>query len=191
MGQHYYFNKKTEATIWEAPSFYVPLPSSGQNQLSKPVEDQPPPQISKLFEVGVLTDIALPPEKRKRDTVADVSYRPPISGSAADASVMTTRTLSMPIIVASLTSTSESMWTRTDIQVNQYLASVYVAGSVVDTHGQVQKFKDTTNPIQGRHLYNLVFENKYVSTLEVGLAMGASACWIAQAHANNGLHTFR
>jgi len=37
-----------------------------------------------------------------------------------------------------------------------------------------------TNPLQGRNLYNLVRDNKFTRTLEVGFAMGASATWIGK-----------
>ena len=65
------------------------------------------------------------------------------------------------------------MWTRQDIMVNSYLARVYKEGSIDDAKGVKQKFKDITNPIQGRHLYNLITDNKFTRTLEVGLAMGS------------------
>ena len=56
--------------------------------------------------------------------------------------------------------------------VNSYLAATYKQGTILDAKGVQQKFKDITNPIQGRHLYNLVVDNKFTRTLEVGLAMG-------------------
>lgn len=87
-----------------------------------------------------------------------------------------------PVIIASLPHSTESMWTRKDIQVNDTLSRIYAEGSVTDASGHVHKFKDTTNPVQGRHLYNLVKENRYTRTMEIGLAMGASAAWICQAH---------
>ncbi|CAM9629890.1 unnamed protein product, partial [Ectocarpus fasciculatus] len=75
--------------------------------------------------------------------------------------------------------------------VNPYLAATYKQGAILDAKGVQQKFKDITNPIQGRHLYNLVVDNKFTRTLEVGLAMGTFAVWITQAHkdvARGGAH---
>lgn len=119
------------------------------------------------------------------------SYKPPISGSASDIKLLIHQTtldsLPYPHIIPSLPESNENMWIRQDIQVNDYLAEVYTKEYIVDLKGVNQKFKDVANPLQGRHLYNLVKENKYTFTLEIGLAMGASAVWIAQAHEDNGL----
>ncbi len=94
----------------------------------------------------------------------------------------TRRLQKMPIIIKSYPESSDDMWTRSDLQVNPYLASVYKTGQIENKSGQLIKFKDITNPEEGRHLYNLVYENKWNRTLEVGFAMGASAAWICQAH---------
>ena len=101
---------------------------------------------------------------------------------------LTSESLTYPKIIPSLPKSEFSMWDRADIQVNDYLASVYKAGVIEDSKKVVQKFKDITNPVQGRHIYNLIKENKFTRTLEVGLAMGASAVWICQAHKDNGLN---
>lgn len=116
----------------------------------------------------------------------DESYLPPPSGSSVD-SLSTNVVLPYPKITPQLPLSEQSMWEREDIQVNNYLASVYKSGFIEDSHGVSQKFKDTTNPLQGRHLYNLVMDNKFTRTAEIGLAMGASAAWICQAHATNNL----
>jgi predicted O-methyltransferase YrrM len=92
-----------------------------------------------------------------------------------------------PIIIPNLPSSSQDMWTRQDIQVNDVLADVYKKG-VLEKDGTTHKFKDTTNPIQGRHIYNLIKENKFTHTLEVGMAMGASTVWICQAHKDVGMN---
>jgi hypothetical protein len=91
-----------------------------------------------------------------------------------------------PIIIKTIKHSDEDMWHRKDIAVNNYLASVYENNFIFDETGKSQKLKDMTNPLEGRHLYNLVKENKFTHTLEVGLAMGASAAWICQALADNG-----
>ena len=41
--------------------------------------------------------------------------------------------------------------------------------------------------IEGRTLYNLVKDNKFTRTLEIGFAMGTSAVWICQAFKDGGL----
>lgn len=93
----------------------------------------------------------------------------------------------MPKIVSDIPKSNESMWDRKDIQVNEYLAAVYKTGFIKNNEGVFERFKDTTNPLEGRHLYNLVRDNKYLYTMEIGFAMGASAAWICQAHKDNGL----
>jgi predicted O-methyltransferase YrrM len=44
--------------------------------------------------------------------------------------------------------------------------------------------KDITDCIEGFNLYNIIIENKFLYTLEIGFAMGLSAIWITQAHKN-------
>lgn len=78
-----------------------------------------------------------------------------------------------------------SKWDRPDISVNKILHAAYKSGVVRDAEGSVHQMRDVTSPEEGRHLYDLVHDNKYSHTLEIGLAMGASAVWIAQAHADN------
>jgi hypothetical protein len=46
-----------------------------------------------------------------------------------------------PVIIEVLPPSSESMWLRQDIQVNQYLADTYVSGEIKDTNGEIKKFK--------------------------------------------------
>ncbi len=94
--------------------------------------------------------------------------------------------LDKPVITAKLPVSTESVWLRQDIQVNKYLSQVYVSGEIMNENGVFQKFRDVTNPIEGRHIYNLIYQNKYKHTLEIGLAMGASAVWICQAHKDLG-----
>lgn len=167
--RYYYFNSSTGECRWdieETPNNVSSL-SIGTNDTLKAEE--------------VLREERIP----KRVKVETSSYQPPVSGSAADLKLIISRALPYPKIIPALPHTSETMWERQDIQVNDYLASVYRDGFIVDNDGVNQKFKDTTNPIQGKHLYNLVAENKWTNTLEVGLAMGASAVWICQAHKDN------
>jgi len=118
--------------------------------------------------------------KRKRTDVQDIA--PPVSGSAVDSS--RTRTLEFPTVRESWPASSESKWHRKDLQVNEHLAAVYARGMIQDTDGTERKFQDCVDPFEGRHLYDLIFANRFTRTLEVGLAMGASAVWMCQAHAD-------
>lgn len=164
----YYFNALTNESRWEDPR----LPSS-KNSTNEPPQKRLRPEIhdSGTLPIGVVTD----------------SYQPPVSGSARDALVSQQRTLDPPKFIPELPPTKENMWSRQDIQVNPFLAKVYLDGFIVDRHGNKQKFKDVTNPIQGRHIYNIIKENKFTRTMEIGFAMGASAVWICQAHNELGL----
>jgi predicted O-methyltransferase YrrM len=107
---------------------------------------------------------------------------PPVSGSAQDEARIKERNLKAPIIEERVAESKLDMWQRKDIQVNPVLAEAYRVGFFIDDTGEKQKMKDTTNPIQGRNLYNLIKDNKFSRTLEVGFAMGASAVWMMQAH---------
>lgn len=133
--------------------------------------------------VNPLLESEQPPSKRARSVAhgasdggaADVvssSYQPPASGSAQDAAVLKSQNLPPPRIIPDLPPSNLSMWERGDIMVNPYLATTYKEGFIIDSRGVKQKFKDITNPIQGRHLYNLITGNHFTRTLEVGLAMG-------------------
>ena len=143
------------------------------------------------------------PNKRKRPNEEEVKdqkertvisrkdarheHAAPVSGSAADRPGSSSgETLPWPKWRETVPPSDESMWTRKDIQVNDYLHSVYKAGEIINLSNESKKFKDVTNPVQGRNLYNLIFDNKFYRTLEVGLAMGASAVWMCQAHKNVG-----
>ena len=167
--RNYYYNARTRVSVWDDP------------------RDKSSSESSSLIKTST-NDSDVPAVKRAR--VDDENYVPPVSGSAADAVILKSQNLPAPLITADLGPCpgGEDMWSRTDIQVNQYLAETYKSGNIVDSNGELKKFKDITNPIQGRHIYNLIFQNKYQHTLEVGLAMGASAVWICQAHKNLGLN---
>lgn len=97
--------------------------------------------------------------------------------------------LQPPVFVAEHPQSAvKDMYHRRDLQVNSHLAKAYEDGYVTDSKGAQHKFKDITNPLQGKHLYNIVNDNKFTRTLEVGFAMGASASWITTAHKNLGLN---
>jgi hypothetical protein len=103
-------------------------------------------------------------EKRQSDD----TIQEPESGSFGDTSQLSSKNLPYPRIIIDIPLpeiTKDTMWSRSDIQVNTHLASVYNTGVIQDAFGKETKFKDTTNPIQGRHLYNCVIENGYTHTL--------------------------
>ena len=149
----YWFNSATGESTWVRPADAA---ASSQPDLSLPPPKRPRLENESAVAVDVVTS----------------SYQPPVSGSAEDAALMKARDLPPPRIIPDLPHSALSMWERDDIMVNDYLAATYKAGSIVDAKGVKQKFKDITNPIQGRHLYNLITENRFTRTLEVGLAMG-------------------
>jgi predicted O-methyltransferase YrrM len=100
-----------------------------------------------------------------------------------------TKEIGTVIIVSKISDDPEGLgkYKRKDIQVNDYLAEVYSSGYIKNNKDIQVKFVDVTNPLEGRHLYNLVRDNKFTHTLEIGLAMGASAAWICEAHKQNGI----
>ena len=189
----YYFNVQTGESSWECP--IKPGSSSGNiharvdpevKKMAAANENGQASSSSTVLQGSSERNATGPASKRARSD--DDSYAPPISGSAADAIVQKPENLPTPVITADLPPSAESMWVRQDIQVNKYLADTYVSGEIKDANGELKKFKDITNPIQGRHIYNLIYQNRFQRTLEVGLAMGASAVWICQAHKDLGLH---
>ncbi len=46
--------------------------------------------------------------------------------------------------------------------------------------GKVKSLASAVNPIEGKHLYDIVRMNGYTRTMEVGMANGMSAMYIAQ-----------
>ena len=161
-----------------------------QSHLPVPKDDEGESSLEGQFkrrkiDESVSVSTALPPSLSDSNVIK-TSYLPPSSGSAADVALLPSANLQRPIIISHLPPSNIGMYLRTDIQVNEVLKIAYVNGYVTDQEGKNQKFKDTTNPLQGRHLYNLIKENKYTRTLEVGMAMGASAVWMTQAHKDVG-----
>jgi predicted O-methyltransferase YrrM len=169
--RYYYYDADTNQSKWDRPDGYV--------------SEEEPPATKRRREENPDVDNGARTEWSREGALSE--YKPPESGAAADLVKMKGRNLPYPKIVSTLPPSSSSMWERTDIQVNPHLTSVYATGTITDHHGKPHKFKDCTNPIQGRHLYNLVKENKYHRTLEVGLAMAASAVWITQAQKENNI----
>ncbi len=77
-----------------------------------------------------------------------------------------------------------------------YLCEVYKTGEFIDVHvpsilkddgdednvkEEKVKLIDSTSPIEGRYLYNIMTNNNFFSAVEVGMAMGVSGAWICQA----------
>lgn len=75
-----------------------------------------------------------------------------------------------------------SKWTRADLIVNDTLRDIYRNEQVMDASGQTHKFEDGVDPLEGKHLYNIVLDNpRFTRTCEVGCAMGTSALYLCQA----------
>ena len=79
------------------------------------------------------------------------------------------------------------LWTEPALQVNEYMKGIYQSGKMTDRDGKEIKLASAVNPLEGKHIYNMVKENKFCNTLEVGLANGASCIFICQAHVDNGI----
>jgi predicted O-methyltransferase YrrM len=176
--QFYFYNEATQESSWTVPAGYVEESAEAASADNLGHSTSGSSSARNGAEAG-----GVPTRKRE----ADSAFQAPVSGSATDYKHMKVSKLSRPIITAALPPSKEDMWTRTDIEVNSVLAQVYKTGTITDQNGEAHKFRDCTNPIQGRHLYNLIKDNGFTRTLEVGLAMGASAVWICQAHADVGV----
>lgn len=194
----YYFNLETKQSVWEDPRPAASATTS-TSSAAQPAEE-PAAKKARVEMAQVLAAATAPAPvvssststaaAHHQTTAVDVvttSYAPPVSGNARDLQEEADkiRILPFPSIIPTLPPSNEQMWVRRDIQVNPVLQQTYSDGFIIDREGVKQKFKDVTNPLQGRHIYNLVKENKFTYTLEIGFAMGASAVWICQAHRNN------
>lgn len=149
----YWYNRVTSESVWTRPA-------TAKRERPDTIESSNVKRSRSEFVDGRLA------------SMVKSSYQPPVSGAAEDILRMKSKPLTEPRIIPDLPNSTVSMWERDDIMVNEYLARVYKEGSIEDKKGIKQKFKDITNPVQGRHLYNLITENKFTRTLEVGLAMG-------------------
>lgn len=192
----YFFNQVTNETRWEAPASVTDVILDPHGILPKEISDS---KCSKSSEVSV-SDTSIRDEKeggsikRPRTSEEEVitnAYKPPEAGNTADVSLearIQARSLPATVdITVQLACSAAEMWTNQTIQVNPVLAETYRNGYIVDIKGEKKKFKDVTNPLQGRHIYNLVKDNGFLRTLEVGLAMGASAVWVTQAFKDKGV----
>ena len=57
--------------------------------------------------------------------------------------------------------------------------------------GEKIKYHSGVNPIEGKHLYNCVFDNKMERCMEIGCAFGTSALYICTAFKDNGIKARR
>lgn len=175
----YYYNSVTKKTVWEKPEDYDRPASSGQASRAESKNDE---QRTRNNDG--------PARKRPRVENAreeEKSSNPSVSGSRGDITAILAHPqnqLSFPSFPTQHPHSTENKWTRSDLQVNPHLVRTYQEEKVTDRTGAIHTFKDCVDPLEGRHLYNIVHENRFTNTLEVGLAMGASAIWIAQAHFN-------
>jgi predicted O-methyltransferase YrrM len=77
---------------------------------------------------------------------------------------------------------------RQQLYPNDILRSILETKQVSDASGNVIQLDSNIAPDEGKYLYNLITTNNMTRTLEVGMAYGVSALYIAQAHKDLG-HT--
>lgn len=65
-------------------------------------------------------------------------------------------------------------------QVNAQIRAVYKQGKVMTPSGLVKKLESAVNPVEGKHLYDVVRMNGFTRTLEIGMANGLSTLYLAQ-----------
>jgi predicted O-methyltransferase YrrM len=80
---------------------------------------------------------------------------------------------------------NRTKWTNPDLMVGSHLARLFAAGTVVTEAGEGRRLQSALDPIEGRHLYDLVRLNGFTRTLEVGMANGVSTLYIAQGVRDN------
>jgi predicted O-methyltransferase YrrM len=97
------------------------------------------------------------------------------------------RMLSPPVIKRNHPQDRRQMWYREDLQPSPMIQSIFREGKVETGDGAMIKFTSGVNPEEGMHIYNVVKDNRFKRTLEVGLANGTSALYILQAMEDNGL----
>ena len=125
----YYYNPTTHESRWENPAI-VSVADVGDRSDVGDISNATP--IAFNNDRPLLLCSSNNSAKRLR---RDDSYEPPVSGSAADAAVLKSVNLPEPIIIKELPFSEVNMWERKDIQVNQYLASIYLEGSIIDSSG--------------------------------------------------------
>jgi predicted O-methyltransferase YrrM len=76
---------------------------------------------------------------------------------------------------------SDKIWDRIDLMYNSVLKDMFVSHQVVFPDGTRDKFHSGISPREGFHLYDVVRQNKFSKTMEVGCAFGTSALYICQA----------
>lgn len=192
----YFFNQVTNETRWISPTSVSDVILDPQGLLSKNTSQSKRPNSSEesVGNTSIRDEkegSAIKRPRRSDESVITDAYMPPDAGNTADVSLearIQTRSLPASVqITVKLACSVVEMWTNQAIQVNPVLAETYRNGYIVDIKGEKKKFKDVTNPLQGRHIYNLVKDNGFLRTLEVGFAMGASAVWVTQAFKDRGV----
>lgn len=79
--------------------------------------------------------------------------------------------------------TCEELLVRTDGDV---IRQLYATGKTTAGDGTEKKLVSAVNPVEGKHLYDIVRSNGFTRTLEVGMANGMSTLHIGQAVKDNG-----
>lgn len=111
------------------------------------------------------------------------------SAAVSPAAAVTPRTPSTPLRYTKYSQTQPhggAMYVAMDYQVNAQIRAVYKDGIVTTPSGVTKKLQAAVNPVEGKHLYDVVRMNGFRRTLEVGCANGLSAMYLAQAVQDNG-----
>lgn len=74
---------------------------------------------------------------------------------------------------------------------NLVLRTILEAKQVIDAAGKAYRLDSNVAPDEGLYLYDLIKQYNMTKTLEVGMAYGVSALYIAQAHHEIGLHQIK
>jgi hypothetical protein len=153
----YFFNPQTGETSWIFPK--APTPAVGGNPPAKRLKTE---------------SIAPAPS-----TVGGSQQEQPHVNSVA---LVPSTVSSYPVISSAHNLTPGSnIWVDPALQVNEYMRKVYETGYIVDDDGTKIKVASTVNPAEGKQVYNVIKDNKFRNTLEIGLANGASTVYICQA----------
>lgn len=137
----YYYNKNTNQSVWKRPECMIDNNSSNENSIASSSSSQKIASDN-IEEQNVHKKRRANDEKNvvsNVKTVLTTSYQPPISGAAVDYLKMKSENLPEPKIISDLKLpfSKEDIWTRKDIQVNDYLASVYRNGYIEDSKGVI------------------------------------------------------
>lgn len=87
---------------------------------------------------------------------------------------------SLPKIPERTSISSKDQWEAPELLPNESIKNIYKNRQVSTLYGKM-KVSSAVCPLEGMHLYRLVYENQFSRTMEVGMACGLSALYICQA----------